>query len=65
MHPEKINLRKMYSQNLKCNFGCSFDEDQRHIFEKYDILESNLGTNIYNYIFEDNDKQKEAISAFI
>lgn len=65
MHPAKNNFRKMYSQNLKCSLGCIADEDQRHIFENCAGLDSNIGTKMYDYIFEDSDKQKEAISTFI
>ena len=38
---------------------------QRHISENCAVLDSNLGTKMYDYIFEDSDKQKEAISIFI
>ena len=55
----------MYSQNLKCSLGCIADEDQRHIFENCAFLDWSLGTKIYDYIFEDSDKQKETISTFI
>ena len=58
MHPAKINFRKMHSQNLKYSFGCSVDEDQRHIFENCGVLESNIWTKMYEYHYEDSDKQK-------
>ena len=65
MHPSKNNFRKMHPNNLKCSLGCIADEDQRHIFENCSALKSFQYTNLYNFIFEDSDKQKEAISVFI
>ena len=65
MHPAQINFRKMHPKHLQCSIGCSSVEDQRHIFEKCKVLHSDQNRNIYDYIFGDSDKQKEAISAFI
>ena len=65
MHPAKINFRKMHPKNLQCYLGCSSDEDQRHIFEKCKVLQSDNNRNLYDYIFGESHKQKEAISAFI
>ena len=65
MYAAKTNFRKLYSFNLKCSHGCNKDEDQRHIFEECELLKSNTNMKMYNYIFEDMVKQKQAISAFI
>ena len=65
MHPAKTNFRRMHLNNMKCSLGCNADEDQQHIFENCGVLHTDQNRNIYNYIFEDSDKQKEAISAFI
>ena len=45
--------------------GCNANEDQRHIFEKCDILNTNLDMKNYNFIFKDSEKQKQAIYLFI
>ena len=65
MHPAKINFRKMHSNNLECSQGCQGQEDQRHIFAGCDKLNSDMNTDIYDYIFEDIDRQKEAICIFL
>ena len=65
MHPAKTNFRTMYLKNPKCSLGCNADEDQRHIYENCEVLHSDQNKNIYSYIFEDSEKQKEAISSFI
>ena len=65
MYAAKTNFRKLYSFNLKCSHGCNKDEDLRHIFEECELLKSKTNMKMYNYIFEDMVKQKQAISAFI
>ena len=65
MYAAKINFRKLHSLNLKCIHGCNKDEDQRHIFEECEILKSNNHIKLYDYIFQDIVKQRQAISAFI
>ena len=65
MHPAKTNFRKMHSNNLECSQGCPIQEDQCHIFSGCDKLNSDKNTNIYEHIFEDIDKQKEVICAFL
>ena len=65
MHPAKTNFRKMHSNNLKCSQGCPIQEDQRHIFSGCDKLNSDKNNNIYEHIFEDIDKQKEAIHTLL
>ena len=65
MYAAKINFRKLHSLNLKCIHGCNKDEDQRHIFEECEILKSNNNIKLYDYIFQDIVKQRQAISAFI
>ena len=65
MYAAKINFRKLHSLNLKCVYGCNKDEDQRHIFEECEILKSNTNVKLYDYIFQDIVKQRQAISAFI
>jgi hypothetical protein len=51
--------------NLKCYHGCNTDEDQRHIFEQCEVLKSNTEEKMYDLIFENEDKQKQAISTFM
>ena len=65
MHPARNNFKKLHSSNLTCSLGCNSNEDQRHIFENCEVLKSNLSMNMYDYIFLDKEKQKEAISIFI
>lgn len=65
MHPAKLNYRKMHLNNLECSQGCPEPEDQRHIFGGCNKLDSKQNANIYDFIFEDICKQKEAIIAFI
>ena len=65
MHPAKLNFRKTHSNNLECTHGCQKPEDQRHLFGGCDKLDSKQNEHIYDYIFEDIVKQKEASSAFI
>ena len=65
MHPAKNNFNKMHSPNLKCSLGCDSDEDQRHIFEQCEVLKSHLYMKLYDNIFHDSTKQKEAISIFL
>ena len=65
IYPAKINFRKLHSLNLKCIHGCNKDEDQRHIFEECEVLKSNNNVKLYDYIFQDIIKQRQAISAFI
>ena len=65
MHPSKNIFRKMHPNSLKCSLGCIADEDQRHIFENCSALKSYHYKYLYDFIFKDSDKQKEAISVFI
>jgi hypothetical protein len=65
MHPAKNNFKKLHSPNLKCSLGCNSDEDQRHIFGQCEVLKSHFYNNLYDYIFQDSTKQKEALSVFI
>ena len=65
MHPAKIFFRRMHLNNRKCSLGCNANQDQRRIYEKYGVVHTDQNRNVYNYIFEDSAKQKEAISAFI
>ena len=55
----------MHYNSLKCSLGCIADEDQCNIFQQCGVLKSNQTNNQYNNIFEDSDKQKDAISVFI
>ena len=54
----------MHLLNLKCSLGCNSDDDQHHIFENCEVLKSHLHINMYDYIYLDKEKQKEAISLF-
>ena len=65
MHPAKNYLKKLYSPNPKCSLGCNSDEDKRHIFEQCEVLKSHSYINLYDNIFQDSTKQKEALSVFI
>ena len=65
MYPAKNNFKKMHSNRLQCSFGCIAVEDQRHIFPHCGALRSEQNNILYDNIFEDSDKQKDAISAFI
>ena len=40
-HPAKNNFKKMYQHNIKCNFGCNEDEDQKHTFMRYEPINKN------------------------
>ena len=55
----------MHSPNLKCSLGCNSDEDQRHIFEQCKVKKSHVHMELYDHIFHDSTKQKEAISVFL
>ena len=55
----------VHPRNRQCSIGCSSDKHQRHIFENCKVLHSDKNRNLYDYIFGDSDKQKEALSAFI
>ena len=65
MYPAKNNFKKMHYNSLKCSLGCIANEDQFHIFQQCEVLKSNQNNNLYNNIFEDSDKQKDAISVYI
>ena len=65
MHPAKNYFKKMHLPNLKCSLGCNSDEDQRHIFEQCEVIKSHLHMKLYDNIFQDSTKQKEAISVFL
>ena len=65
MYDAKNNFRKLHLNNLKCFHGCNTDEHQRHIFEQCEVLKSNSEQKMYDLIFENEDKQKQAISTFI
>ena len=64
IHPARNHFKKLHSPNLTCSLGCNSNEDQRHIFENCEVLKSNLSMNMYDYIFLDKEKQKEAIYLF-
>ena len=55
----------MHLNNLECSQGCQVQEDQRHIFAGCDKFNSDRNIDIYDYIFEDIDRQKEAICIFL
>ena len=55
----------MHPNSSKCSLGCIADEDQRHIFKNCSALKSYQYKYLYDFIFKDSDKQKEAISVFI
>ena len=65
-HPAKNNFKKMYQNNIKCNFGCNEDEDQEHIFTRCEpILKKVTSKNVkYEDIFKDVDAQKEIVEHF-
>ena len=55
----------MHSDNLECSYGCKAYEDQRHLFQKCSILGSKDQEDIYDFIFKDTGKQKQAAIKFI
>ena len=65
MHPAKLNYRKMHSDDLQCSYGCNAYEDQRHLFQECSILGSKDQEDIYDFIFKDTGKQKQAAFKFI
>ena len=66
-HDSKNNFRKMNKHNLRCIFGCTSLEDQRHTFIICQKIrcQLNLKDTRYENIFSDIDKQKEAIEIFL
>ena len=44
--------------------GCSTNEDQRHSFEKCDVLNTNLYMNNCEFICKDSEEQKQTIYSF-
>ena len=67
-HPAKNNYRKMYNNQIQCTFGCSSDENQKHIFEECMPLRQDLilkgGVNVLD-VYGDLKMQKAAIVDFI
>ena len=55
----------MHLNNLKCSLGCIVDKDQHHIFENCVALKPYQHNNLHDCMFEDSDKQKDAISVFL
>ena len=66
-HPARNNFKKMYQNQIKCNFGCNEDEDQEHIFMRCEPIKKNVTSKNVEYgdIFKDMDKQKESIEHFL
>ena len=62
-HPARNDFKKMYKNQIKCNFGCDEVEDQEHIFMRCEpIIKNVTSKNVeYDDIFKDLDKQKEPI----
>ena len=56
----------MYKSNTNCKLGCNEEENQEHIFTKCEKVKNELSeiSDIYNYIFESVDKQKQAAEVF-
>ena len=60
----KENFIKLYKENIQCSLGCSYNEDQKHIFTQCIWL--NPSKDIaYEDIFEGTNEQKQAIEVFI
>ena len=66
-HPARNNFKKMYQNQIKCNFGCNEDEDREHTFMRCEPLKKNVTSKNVEYgdIFKDMDKQKESIEHFL
>ena len=66
-HPARNNFKKMYQNQINCNFGCNEDEDQEHIFMRCDPIITNVTSKKVDYgdIFKETEKQKETIEHFL
>lgn len=60
-HPAKLNYRELNSGNLKCSLGCPDNEDQTHIYENCQFLNTNKENICLNHIYQDTETQKKAI----
>ena len=60
----KVHFKKLFKENLQCSLGCSYNEDQNHIFTQCIWL--NHSRDIaYENIFKGTNEQKQAIEVFI
>ena len=66
-HPARYNFKKMYQNQIKCNFGCTENEDQEHIFMRCEPIIKNVTSKKVEYgdIFKERDKQKETVEHFV
>ena len=66
-HPARNNFKKMYQNQIKCNFGCNEKEDQEHIFMRCEPIIKNVTSKKVEYgdIFKERDKQKETVEHFV
>ena len=66
-HESKMNFRKMHKNNLKCVFGCSQDEDQKHAFLYCWPIVSKIKNHHvtqYNNLFGTLQEQEKTIQIF-